>query len=54
MVACPDCPGVREARAMFLGVDLLYNLAAVVLPFAVCIVVVLLSMRLGMMRTRVP
>jgi len=39
---------------MFLDVDLLYNLAAAVLPFAVCVLVVLLSMRLGMMRTRVP
>jgi hypothetical protein len=39
---------------MFLGVDLLFNLAAVVLPFAVCVVIVLLLMRLGMMRARMP
>lgn len=54
MVACPDCPATSEAGAMFLDVDLLFNLTAVVLPFAVCVVVVLLLMRLGMMRTRVP
>jgi hypothetical protein len=54
MVACPDCPAAREARAMFLDVDLLFNLAAVVLPFAVCVVIVLLLMRIGMMRARMP
>jgi hypothetical protein len=54
MVACPDCPAAREARAMFLDVDLLFNLAAVVLPFAVCAVIVLLLMRIGMMRARMP
>lgn len=45
MVSCPDCPAVSEARTMFLGVDLLFNLVAVMLPFAVCIAFVLLAMR---------
>jgi hypothetical protein len=48
-VACPDYPAARKARAMLLSIGLVYNLAAVVLPCAVCVVVLLL-MRLGMMR----
>ena len=39
---------------MLLGVGLVYNLAGVVLPCTVCIVVVLLLMRLGVMRARMP
>jgi hypothetical protein len=44
---------VSEARTMFLGVDLLFHLAAVVLPFAVCIAFVLLAMRRGKAHGRV-
>jgi hypothetical protein len=49
-VACPDYPAAREARAMLLSVGLVYSLPVVLLPFAVCVVAVLLLMRLGMMR----
>lgn len=38
---------------MFLDVDLLFNLVAVALPFAVCIAFVLLAMRRGAAHKRV-
>lgn len=38
---------------MFLGVDLLFHLVAVMLPFAVCIAFVLLAMRRGAVHGRV-
>jgi hypothetical protein len=53
MVACPDCPAARDARAMFLEVDLLFNLVVTVLPFAVCIAVALIVLQLGAPR-RIP
>lgn len=53
MVACPDCPAARDARAMFLDVDLLFNLVVALLPFAVWIAVALIVVQLGG-RRRIP
>lgn len=47
MVACPDCPAARDARAMFLEVDLLFNLVVTVLVFAVCIAAALSVVQLA-------
>src|SRR5262249_3895167 len=48
MVECPDCPSASDAHAM--NVDLLFKLAAAVLPYVVCVAVVLLIMKLGATR----
>jgi hypothetical protein len=50
MVACPNCPAARDARAMFLEVDLLFNLVVMMLPFMVCIAAALIVVQLVMAR----
>jgi uncharacterized membrane protein len=49
MVAFLEGPAANDVPAMSMTVDLLFNLVAVVLPYAVCIAAVLLTMRLGEM-----
>lgn len=38
--ACPDCPPVRDARAMFFANDLALHLAFALAPFAVTLATV--------------
>jgi hypothetical protein len=38
--ACPDCPPVRDARAMFFANDLVLHLAFALAPFAATLGVV--------------
>lgn len=47
MVAFLDGRDASDVPAMSMSVDLLFHLVAVVLPYAVCLAVVLLTMRLG-------
>lgn len=47
MVAFFDGADTSDVPAMSMSVNLLFNLVAVVLPYAVCLAVVLLTMRLG-------
>lgn len=47
MVAFFDGRDASDVPAMSMTADLLFNLVAVVLPYAVCLAVVLLTMRLG-------
>lgn len=51
MMACPDCPTARDARAMFVEVDLGFNAVVAVLPFAVCIAAVLIILQLAAPRS---
>lgn len=54
MIACPDCPTARDARTMLVEVDPLFNGMVAVLPFAVCIAVVLIVLQLAAARSGVP
>ncbi len=54
MVAFSDWPAASEAPAISTTVDLLYNLAAVMLPYAVCVGAVLLIRRLSVTRGTAP
>src|SRR5215467_5254374 len=47
MVAFFDGQDANDVPAMSMTVNLLFNLVAVVLPYAVCLAAVLLTMRLG-------
>jgi uncharacterized membrane protein len=47
MVAFLEGPAANDVPAMSMTVDLLFNLVAVVLPYAVCVAAVLLTMRIG-------
>jgi hypothetical protein len=42
---CPDCPPAREARGMFLHLDLLLNAAFAALPFAVMLLIAAMIVR---------
>ncbi len=42
MAACPDRPAARDARAMFVEVDLLFNVMVTLLPFALSIAIALI------------
>jgi uncharacterized membrane protein len=53
MVAFLDWPAASDVSAISMTVDLLFNLAVVVLPYAVCITAVLLTMQVGEMPRRV-
>ncbi len=45
LVACPDCPTAREARHMFLHLDLLRDAAYAALPFVVTLAIAALIVR---------
>lgn len=52
LVGFSEGPAASDAPAMSMAVDLLFNLAAVMLPYAVCIAAVLLIRQLSVMRAR--
>jgi uncharacterized membrane protein len=54
LVACPQCPPAREARAMFLDLDVVSNLLIALLPFAVCLAAVFAILRFSEIRRGSP
>lgn len=45
LIACPDCPPVRDARALFFEQGFAENVARAFVPFVVTLVLVLLIVR---------
>jgi len=45
LFACPDCPPAREARHLFLHLDLIRNALFALAPFVVAIGLVILVVR---------